>query len=91
MSPERRRLWLRILVAGPLVFLTAVLTMAGGALWLPQGAASIDNVVLPVVLFPAIWAVLFFYACLDRRLGRASAVVGALFVLHAGLIAQQWL
>jgi hypothetical protein len=86
----RRRLWVRVLLAGPVVFVCAGLVMAGGALWLPKGAAQIDNLVLPIVLFPAIWAVLFFYACLDRRLGRAFAVVGSLAAVHAAMIAMQF-
>ena len=62
--------------------------MSGGALWVPDGPAQIDNIVLPIVLFPAIWALLFFYASLDRRLGRAYTVVLGLGLLHALLIAR---
>ncbi len=29
--------------------------MAGGAVWLPEGAAKVNNLVLPVVLFPLLW------------------------------------
>ncbi len=87
MSTERRRLWSRVVLAGPVVFLCAALVMSGGALWLPKGPAQIDNIVVPIVLFPAIWAALFFYACLDRRLGRAWAVIGALSAVHVGMIA----
>lgn len=81
------RLWPRVLLAGPLAFIAAGLIMGGGALWLPKGAAQIDNLILPIVLFPAIWAVVFFYACLDRRLGRAYAVVLAAALANAALIA----
>lgn len=87
MSTDRRRFWSRFALAGPMAFLCAALLMAGGALWLPTGPAQIDNLVLPIVLFPAIWAGVFFYAMLDRRIGRAWAVLGALSVLHAGMIA----
>jgi hypothetical protein len=85
------RRWSRGLLAGPVAFVTAVAVMAGGALWVPKGAASIDNIVLPIVLFPAIWALLFFYACLDRRLPRAWAVTIALLLLNSGLIAIQFI
>jgi hypothetical protein len=68
-------------------FATAVLVMCGGALWLPKGAAEIDNLVLPVVLFPLIWAALFFYTMLDRRLARAWALTGVLCLAHTGAIA----
>lgn len=83
----RRRFWLRVVLAGPLALVASGLVMAGGALWLPKGAAQIDNLILPIVLFPAIWAALFFYACLDRNLVRAWTVVGGLTLLHAGMIA----
>ncbi|MBA4284935.1 MAG: hypothetical protein C0434_05325 [Xanthomonadaceae bacterium] len=69
-------------------FATSALVMAGGALWLPEGPARIDNMVLPIVLFPVIWAALFFYLMLDRRLARAWLVAVLLFAGHAGLIAQ---
>lgn len=88
---DSRALWSRVALAGPVVFICASLVMAGGALWLPKGRAQIDNLVLPILLFPAIWAALFFYACLDRRLGRAWAVIGGLSLLHAALIAQHLL
>ncbi|ULQ47458.1 hypothetical protein JN531_004045 [Flagellatimonas centrodinii] len=78
--------WPRWLLAGPVVFAVAGLVMAGGALWVPTGPAQIDNIVLPIVLFPAIWAVLFFYASLDRRLGRAYAIVLGLGLVHAVMI-----
>ncbi len=85
-AASRRRFWARIALAGPLAAIASVLVMAGGALWLPRGAASIDNLVLPIALFPAIWAALFFYASLDRRLGRAYLVVLAIALANAALI-----
>ncbi|BAV65444.1 hypothetical protein [Sphingobium cloacae] len=86
MSQSRRK-WVRILFAGPGAVLAALVIMAGMPLWLPRGAAGIDNLVLPLVLAPLIWAALFFHACLDRRLGRVVAVAIALIVLHGGLVA----
>lgn len=88
-APSSPRLWPRILLAGPLAFVAAGLVMAGGAVWLPKGAAQIDNLVLPIVLFPAIWAALFFYTSLDRRLGRAYAVTLALCAANAVMIGLQ--
>ncbi len=87
MTSPRRRFWSRFALAGPMTFICAALLMAGGALWLPKGNAQIDNLVLPIVLFPAIWAGVFFYAMLDRRMGRAWLVLGGLSALHAVLIA----
>lgn len=86
-APSKQRLWPRVLLAGPLAFIAAGLIMGGGALWLPEGAAKIDNLVLPIVAFPAIWAVVFFYACLDRRIGRAYLVVLAAALVNAAMIA----
>ncbi|WP_313805248.1 hypothetical protein [Sphingobium sp.] len=65
--------------------------MAGMPLWLPGGAAGVDNLVLPLVLMPLIWAALFFHACLDHRLSRVAAVAAALFLLHAALVAHKFL
>lgn len=66
---------LRTAAAGPGALLAAFLVMAALPLGLPGGRAGIDNLVVPMVAFPAIWALLFFYACLDRRASRALAVV----------------
>lgn len=85
---RRQRAWLRGLLAGPVVFLAAALVMCGAALWLPKGAAQIDNIVLPIVLFPAIWAALFFYAMLDRKLWRAWLITLLLAAANGAAIAQ---
>lgn len=63
--------------------------MAGMALWLPGGAAGIDNLVLPLVLVPLIWSLLFFHACLDARLLRITALSLGLLALHGGLVIQK--
>lgn len=76
-----------MLLAGPLAFTCAALVMCGAALWVPKGPAQIDNIVLPIVLFPAVWAGVFFYSCLDRRLVRAYAMVTLLGVAHGAAIA----
>ena len=89
MTPRSRR-WIRIALAGPGSVIVALVVMAGMALWLPVGAAGIDNLVLPLVLVPLIWAGLFFHACLDRRLGRVAIIACGLLVIHGGLIAQKF-
>lgn len=81
------RPWLRGVLAGPLALITAFLMMAGSSLWLPEGEAQVNNLVLPVVLFPLLWTATFLYACLDKRLARAYAVMGTLTVANAALIA----
>ncbi|MFT3966200.1 MAG: hypothetical protein QM690_09985 [Sphingobium sp.] len=90
MSPRSRH-WVRIALAGPGAVIVALVMMAGMALWLPGGAAGIDNLVLPLVLVPLLWAGLFFHACLDRRLARVALVAFGLFVVHAGLVAHKFL
>lgn len=90
-NPHRARAWARGLLAGPLSFFGSWLLMAGAALYLPAGAAGVDNMVFPVVLFPLIWCALFLYALLDSRLFRAYAVILLLGLSHLGLIARHLL
>ena len=87
-SPPKR--WSRILLAGPGAICVTIIVMAGMTLWLPGGRAGIDNLVLPLVLAPLIWAVLFFHACLDRSIGRVALVALALLLSHGGLLAHKW-
>ncbi|KKC26696.1 hypothetical protein [Sphingomonas sp. SRS2] len=91
MSAARTAKWVRVGFAGPGAIVISVVIIAGMALWLPGGAAGIDNLILPLVLLPLIWAVLFFHACLDRKLARIVIVALVLFGLHAGLVAQKFL
>lgn len=90
MSPHARK-WTRIGFAGPGAVIVALVTMAGMSLWLPRGSAGIDNLVLPLVLVPLIWAALFFHACLDARLARVVSVALALFAIHAGIVAHKFM
>ncbi len=90
MKPEIRK-WIRIGFAGPGAAIVSLVAMAGMALWLPGGVAGIDNLVMPLILFPLIWALLFFHACLDRKLGRIALIAIGIFVLHAGLLAYKFL
>jgi hypothetical protein len=90
MAPRARK-WTRIGFAGPGAVIVALVIMAGMSLWLPRGTAGIDNLVLPLVFLPLIWATLFFHACLDARLGRVVAVALGLFALHAAIVAHKLL
>lgn len=85
------RKWARILLAGPVAIIGSITVLAGAPLWLPKGSASIDNLVIPLVFAPLIWAALFFHACLDRRLTRVALVAAALIVLHGTLAASSFL
>ena len=60
----------RVTLAGPITILLSAMTFAGMPLWLPRGAAGIDHIILPLILLPAVWAILFFHAVLDRSLAR---------------------
>jgi len=86
--PWRR--WARIGLAGPGAILVTLALLAGMPLWLPGGAAGIDNLAIPLVFAPLIWAVLFFHACLDARLARVAAIAGALFLVHGALVASRF-
>lgn len=87
------RVWLtrypktvRWILCGPCAFVAAATIMAVLPLWLPHGAAEIDHLVFPILMFPGIWAAVFFYACLERDLIRATSVITALIAV-TGLIA----
>ena len=88
---KRRAAALRWLLAGPAALAVAVAVMAAMPLWFPEGIAGIDHLVLPLILFPALWAAAFFYACLAENLGRASVIlVGALLVNAAAAAWAVW-
>ncbi len=89
-SVGARTRWARIVLAGPLALICSIAIMGGPLVWLPAGVGGVNHIVLPIVLYPAIWSGLFFYACFDRRLGRSYAIVGGLLVLHLALIAVEW-
>ncbi len=63
------------MLAGPGAFLLALVSMAATPVWLPEGSAGVDNVVLPVILAPLIWVIAFVYTCLEERLPRCAAIL----------------
>ncbi|HMQ91588.1 MAG TPA: hypothetical protein PKA33_02050 [Amaricoccus sp.] len=65
--------------------LASLATMAAMPLWLPAGPGGVDDIVLAIVLTPLLWAVPFFYACLEPELPRCAAVLAAL-TLGQGLL-----
>ncbi len=76
------RFWL----AGPGAFVLALLVLLGMAVWFPKGPANLNNIALPMMGFPLIWAVLFFYAYLDRRPSRVSWIFAGLAAAHLALL-----
>lgn len=78
-----RYLWSsRFWLAGPATLIVSIIIMAAMSLWLPEGQGKINHVVFPVVLFPLIWAAVFFYVVLGKNIKRVGTVMLALFVLN---------
>ena len=86
MAFDKRKV-IRWIFAGPVSLIGAVLVMMGMAVWFPKGRAGLDNIVIPLALFPLLWCSIFLYACLDRNLTRMVAVLLLFLVVHAGVIA----
>jgi hypothetical protein len=83
----RRTRWL---LGGPMAVLIAVLAMGAMPLWFPAGAAGVDHLIFPLILFPALWAAAFFYAILAENMRRAALVMTALALVNAACIAVIW-
>lgn len=83
---EARPVLVRWLLAGPGAVAAGLATMAAMPLWLPAGAAGVNDVALPIVLAPLLWAVPFFYAVLTPRLGRAAVVLSAVIALELAAV-----
>lgn len=62
---------MRVFLAGPVALIGAVVLMAAMPLWLPRGAGGIDNLILPILLLPGLWALLFFHALMARNVRQA--------------------
>jgi hypothetical protein len=84
------RKWIRVGLAGPMAVISALVMMAGMTQWLPGGDAGIDNLVLPLLLVPLLWAGFFFHACLDSRLSRVAILSIGLTMVHAGMVADRF-
>ncbi|MEM6480557.1 MAG: hypothetical protein AAF922_13600 [Pseudomonadota bacterium] len=83
---EARPRTTRWILCGPVALIVTLLVMMGMAHWWPPGIARIDNIAMPVVLFPLIWAGVFFYALAEDKLARASLVLAVLALGHIGLL-----
>ena len=82
--PEGGRLhaWLRALLAGPCALGLTALIIAVMPFWVPKGSGGVDHIALPLFFMPAIWAFIFFYALLDRSLGRTAIIMAVVAVIH---------
>jgi hypothetical protein len=81
-EPGRVQPWLRALLAGPCALGLTALFIAVMPFWVPKGGGGVDHIAFPLFFMPAIWAVIFFYALLDRRLGRVAIVMTAIAIVH---------
>lgn len=81
----------RWLLAGPIALLASLATMAAMPLWVPAGAAGVNDIALPILLTPLLWAVPFFYGCLETNLTRCTLVLLGMTLLQGGLVAASLL
>lgn len=90
-----KRLWdrlgansrlLRWTLGGPVTLIVTLAIMAGMTVWWPAGGAGIDQVAMPIILFPVIWVCVFVYAVLEDHLGRGCLVMVALIIANAALL-----
>lgn len=84
---RRRPVLTRWLLAGPGALLAAVATLMAMPLWVPLGAAGVNDIALPIILTPLLWAIPFFYAVLEENLVRASLVLGLAILVQGAAIA----
>lgn len=76
---DRPVLW-RWILAGPVSLILAILSMAVLPLLLPGGAAGVNNLVFPVLLFPLLWAGYCVWAVATDALNRCARIMVGLFV-----------
>ena len=81
-EPGRLQPWLRALLAGPCALGLTALIMAVMPFWVPKGAGGVDHIAFPLFFMPAIWGIIFFYALLDRSLGRVAIIMTVIAVIH---------
>lgn len=81
-----RPLTMRWILAGPIAFILAIVTMAAMPFWLPEGPAGVDHLAMPVIIFPLIWTVTLMYPCLDDNVPRATLIMVAATVLQIGAV-----
>ena len=82
-----KRSLLRWSLAGPGALAAAVSVTGAMPLWFPAGAAGLDHLVLPLVLFPVLWALALIYAVLEENLARASLALLVVTTLNGGAAA----
>ncbi|MEM8553501.1 MAG: hypothetical protein AAGF71_01610 [Pseudomonadota bacterium] len=76
----------RWIAAGPLGLIATAMIIVGMVFYIPQGGAQVDNLVIPVILFPLIWAAVFTYTILDESLPRLYLSLIVLILANTGLL-----
>jgi hypothetical protein len=69
-------------LAGPFALALTALIVAVMPSWVPKGSGGVDHIAFPLFFLPAIWGVIFFYALLDRSLGRVAIVMTIIAIVH---------
>ncbi|MEO0606111.1 MAG: hypothetical protein AAF211_32075 [Myxococcota bacterium] len=71
-------------------FVFAIVVTGGATQWLPEGAAGVDHIVLPIVGFPIVWIAMGLGLYAARRRALAWGIVGGITLVHALLIAYRF-
>lgn len=84
------RSFFHVLLAGPVVLIVSLFVVLAIPLWFPPGPGKVDNLVIPVLIFPLIWVMLFIHACMDTRLLRVTMLSACLLVVNGSMIALKF-
>ncbi|MEM9329923.1 MAG: hypothetical protein AAGA53_01280 [Pseudomonadota bacterium] len=81
----------RWILAGPITIIASIVIMAGMAFWIPAGEAKLNNIAIPIIVLPIIWAFCFFYVCIEENLPRAVLIMTAIIVSHIMLVTSAFM
>ncbi|MEM7746989.1 MAG: hypothetical protein AAF346_01970 [Pseudomonadota bacterium] len=73
-----------------MALIASVVILLSMPMWYPEGPAKIDNLVVPLTIFPLVWALMFLHACMDTKLIRVAALSCGMSLVGAGLIAAKF-